>query len=120
MEVTVDWETALLLAVELPEEQLVHLQRLALEQLASLEQMEPSYTTYFTETSDKAAEVAPVELVNTAPGELVVMRLQTVDGDRIILEILRFTVQVEPQVMMQLVDRRTLLLGPPVEPKPPL
>ena len=113
----VDWETALLLAVELPEEQLVHLQRQALELLASPEQMERSFTMYSSETSGKAGEVAPVELVNTGPGELVVMRLRQEDEGPIILEIHRFIVQEEPQLMMQLVDHRMLSLGPAVEPR---
>jgi len=120
MEATVDWETALLQVVELPEELLERLRLQAQEHLVAEEQTAPYFTICSTKLSDKAEGVELGVLASTDQGELLVMQLHPAGEGRTILEIHLFTVQEEVLPTMQLAAHRVLFLEEPVEPRQPL
>jgi hypothetical protein len=69
-------------------------------------------------TLAKEGVAEQVELVNTAPGELLVMLLRQEDEGRIILETHLFTVlELRPGLTL-IVDHRASCLEVPAEPKP--
>jgi len=117
MEATVDWETALQLGVELPEDLREHLHQQALVLQGQREQMAPYFMIYSIRPSDREEAAELVVSVSTDRGELLVMQLHPAAEGRIILETHLFTVQEEVRPMMQLVDHKTLFLGEPAEPK---